>query len=291
MFVDSHHHLWDLSRRDQPWTAAPGFGPIRRTFGVADLARAVAGTDVQRTVLVQVLNSTAETRDLLALAATSDLIAGVVGWVDLSDPEAGGKVAGLVGVRHQMQAEPDPGEWLARPAVQRGLAALARAGLPYDLMIRPAQYDVAARTVAAHPDLTFVLDHLGKPPIAAGPLEPWATGIRALARHPNVYCKLSGLVTVADHARWTVADIRPYTDVAIGAFGPDRVMFGSDWPVCLLAASYERVVTLVQELTAGLTATERDGIFGGTATAVYGLAATGSARSGDTNFLRNRYSY
>jgi L-fuconolactonase len=291
VFVDSHHHLWDLARRDQPWTASPGFAPIRRTFGVADLALAVAGTGVHRTVLVQVRNDAAETRDLLALAATSDLIAGVVGWVDLSDPSVGENVAGLVGVRHQAQAEPDPGEWLARPAVWRGLRALAAAGLPYDLMIRPAQYDVAARTAAAHPDLTFVLDHLGKPPIAAGPLGPWAAGVRALARHPNVYCKLSGLVTVADHARWTVADIRPYAETAIEAFGPDRVMFGSDWPVCLLAASYERVVTLVGELTAGLTAAERGSIFGGTATAVYGLGCAGSTRSGDTNFIRNRYSY
>jgi L-fuconolactonase len=291
VFVDSHHHLWDLARRDQPWTAAPGFAAIRRTFGVADLARAVAGTGVHRTVLVQVLNDAAETRDLLATAATSDLIAGVVGWVDLGDPSVADHLQGLVGVRHQMQAEPDPGQWLARPAVRRGLRALARAGLPYDLMIRPAQYDVAARTVADHPDLAFVLDHLGKPSIAEGALQAWAAGIRALARNPNLYCKLSGMVTVADRSRWTVADIRPYADVAFEAFGPDRVMFGSDWPVCLTAASYERVVALVRELTAGLTAAERNRVFGDTATAVYGLAATGSTRRGDTNFIRNRYSY
>jgi L-fuconolactonase len=281
VFVDSHHHLWDLSRRPQPWTAAPGFAAIRRTFAVDDLALAVAGTGVGRTVLVQVLNDSGETRDLLAMAATSDLIAGVVGWVDLADPAVAERLAdldGLVGVRQQLQAEPDPEAWLARPAVRRGLRVLARAGLAYDLMIRPAQYGVAARTVKDHPDLTFVLDHLGKPPIAEGPIQPWAAGIRTLARFPNLYCKLSGMVTVAHHTRWTVADMRPYADVALEAFGPDRVMFGSDWPVCLLAASYERVVTLVEELTAGLTATERDGVFGGTATAVYGLAATRSAR-------------
>jgi L-fuconolactonase len=291
VFVDSHHHLWDLLRRDQPWTAAPGFAPIRRSFAVDDLARAVAGTGVAQTVLVQVLNDGGETRDLLTMAGTSDLIAGVVGWVDLADPAVAEKLEGLVGVRHQMQAEPDPGVWLARPAVQRGLRALARAGLAYDLMIRPAQYGVAARTVRDHPDLTFVLDHLGKPPIAEGPFEPWASGVRALARHPNLYCKLSGMVTVADHTRWTVADIRPYAEVALEAFGPDRVMFGSDWPVCLLAASYDKVVGLVEELTAGLTTAERNSVLGGTATAVYGLAAAPAVtrESPTTAILRDHY--
>jgi L-fuconolactonase len=271
MIVDAHHHLWDLGRRDQPWTAAPGFTAIRRSFDASDLAAAVGGTGVAATVLVQVLNEDGETRDLIGMAAASDLVAGVVGWADLTDPAVKDRLDGLVGVRHQMQAEPDPGAWLAQPAVQRGLRALDAAGLAYDLMIRPAQFDIAARTVAAHPDLRFVLDHLGKPPISDGPIGPWAAGIRALARLPNLYCKLSGMVTVVDRSNWTVADIRPYTEVAIEAFGPDRVMFGSDWPVCLLAAPYERVLGLVEELTGALTPAERNRVFGGTATEVYRL--------------------
>jgi L-fuconolactonase len=136
-------------------------------------------------------------------------------------------------------------------------------------MIRPAQFDAARRTVAAHPELVFVLDHLGKPPIVSGPIGPWAAGIRSLAALPNLYCKLSGVFTVADRSRWTVTDLRPYTETAIEAFGPDRVMFGSDWPVCLLAVRYDRAVAAVEELTAALSRTERAQIFGGTAVRVY----------------------
>lgn len=279
MTVDAHHHLWELGRRDQPWTAEVERRPIRRDFTPADLAAAVAPCGVTATVLVQVLNEAGETHDLLTYARDSDLIRGVVGWVDLAHPAVPDQLAALraepggerlVGVRHQMQAEPDPGGWLARADVQRGLRAVAAAGLVYDLMIRPAQFEVAARTARAHPDLAFVLDHLGKPPIATGPLGPWAAGIRALAAVPNIYCKLSGMVTVADPERWTVADLRPYARTALDAFGPDRVLFGSDWPVCLLAATYDKLVATVHELLAGLTDAERRQVLGGAARAVYG---------------------
>jgi L-fuconolactonase len=272
--IDSHHHLWDLDRRDLPWTAAARFAPIRRNFAVGDLAETLAGTGVDATVLVQAVNDTDETADLLAV--DSDLVAGVVGWVDLTDPAVADHLEArrLVGIRHLTAVEPDPGGWLAQPAVRRGLRAVAAAGLAYDLIVWPAQFDVAADVVAAHPDLRFVLDHLGKPPIADGPIGPWADGIRALARLPNLYCKLSGMVTVADHARWTVADIRPYAEVVFDAFGPDRVMFGSDWPVCLIAADYRRVLDLVADLTGSLTSTERELVLGGTARRVYRLAAT-----------------
>jgi L-fuconolactonase len=278
-YVDAHHHLWDLGRRDQPWTAEPERHAIRRDFTPSDLAAATAGTGVTSTVLVQVLNEAAETRDLLAYARDGDLIRGVVGWVDLADPAVGERLAELraepggerlVGVRHQMQAEPDPGGWLARPEVQRGLAAVAAAGLAYDLMIRPAQFEVAQRTAHRHPGLTLVLDHLGKPPIATGPIEPWAAGIHALASAPNVRCKLSGLVTVADPRRWTVADLRPYAETALGAFGPDRVLFGSDWPVCLLAASYDTVFATARDLIAGLTGAEQRSVLGDAARSAYG---------------------
>jgi len=239
-----------------------------------DLVDAVAGAGVGATVVVQTLNNADETAELLAVDC--DLIAGVVGWVDLVDPAVADHLDAprLVGIRHQMQAEPDPAGRLAQPAVQRGLRALGAAGLAYDLMIRPAQFDVAARTVAAHPELRFVLDHLGKPPIADGPIGPWADGIRALARFPNLYCKLSGMVTVADHSRWTADDIRPYASVALDAFGPDRVMFGSDWPVCLIAADYRGVVDLAVELTGSLTSAERESVLGGTAQRVYRLVGS-----------------
>jgi len=275
--VDAHHHLWDLDRRDQPWTTAPDLAAIRRTFTPADLAEAVADTGVGATVLVQVRNVAAETDDLLAVAEASDLVRAVVGWADLAAPGIADRLATLrsrgrlVGIRHQMQAEPDPGQWLARREVQRGLDAVAAAGLAYDLMVRPAQFDVVRHTVAAHPGLTFVLDHLGKPPIAEGPIDPWAAGIRTLAALPNLYCKLSGMVTIADRARWTVADLRPYAETVIDAFAPDRVMFGSDWPVCLLAAPYHTVIAVAEELTASLAPGERDRIFGGTAREVYRL--------------------
>jgi L-fuconolactonase len=273
MIIDAHHHLWHLDRRDLPWIRASEFASIRRNFEVADLAGTVAGTDVVATVLVQAANDAGETADLLAV--DSDLVAGVVGWVDLADPAVADHLGAsrLVGIRHMTPAEPDPGAWFARSAVQRGLRAVAAAGLAYDLMIRPAQFAVAAQTVAAHPDLRFVLDHLGKPPIADGPIGPWADGIRALARFPNLSCKLSGMVTVADHARWTVSDIRPYADVVFDAFGPSRVLFGSDWPVCLIAADYRRVLDLVLDLTGSLTTTERELVLGGTARRVYRLAA------------------
>lgn len=278
-YVDAHHHLWDLGRRDQPWTAEPERRAIRRDFTPADLIAATAGTPVTSTVLVQVLNEAAETSDLLAYTRDCELIRGVVGWVDLADPAVEERLAELragpggerlVGIRHQMQAEPDPAGWLARPEIQRGLAALAAAGLGYDLMIRPAQFEVAERTVHRHPGLTFVLDHLGKPPIATGPIEPWAAGINALAAAPNVRCKLSGLVTLADPLRWTVSDLRPYAETALEAFGPDRVLFGSDWPVCLMAASYDTVVATARDLVAGLTGAEQRSVLGDAARATYG---------------------
>ena len=220
-----------------------------------------------------------ETPELLALAAGSDLIAGVVGWADLTAPDIADRIAALaelpggaklVGLRHQVQGEPDP-DWLTRPDVLRGLAVAARAGLVYDLVITSGQLAASARAAAAVPDLLFVLDHLGKPPIAAGRTEPWAEDLRGLAALPNTSAKLSGLVTEADWRRWQVADLRPYADAALDAFGPDRLMFGSDWPVCTLAASYPDVLAAARTLTEQLSPAEREAVFSGTATAAYGL--------------------
>jgi L-fuconolactonase len=275
--VDAHHHLWDLDVRDQPWIDAVQMAAIRRRFDGADLAAAVDGCNVTATVLVQVLNQPDETDELLDAATASSLIAGVVGWADLERPDLADQIdrlrrrGPLVGIRHQLQAEATPAEWLQRRGVANGLRRIGDAGLVFDLMIRPEQFGAAVQVVRAHPGLLFVVDHLGKPPISTGELEPWASGLGLLAREPNVTGKLSGLVTVADRDTWVVDDLRPYVDVALDAFGPARLMFGSDWPVCLLAADYTAVVGAVDALVAELAPAERHDIRAGTASRVYAL--------------------
>ncbi|MFE7130067.1 amidohydrolase family protein [Streptomyces sp. NPDC057638] len=277
--IDAHHHVWDLSVRDQGWIAGAGLAPLRRDFSLDDLAPQAQGAGVGATVVVQTVTVAAETPELLDLADAHPLVAGVVGWTDLTDPAVADALAALrelpggdrlVGIRHQVQEEPDP-EWLLRPDVQRGLAAVAAAGLVYDLVVRPRQLLAAAEAASRQPGLTFVLDHLGKPPIATGELEPWAAHLRAFAARPNTVGKLSGLVTEARWSTWTPAGLRPYTERALEAFGPGRLMFGSDWPVCLLAAGYRRVITTVRELTEELTGPERKEIFEAAARRVYGL--------------------
>lgn len=272
--VDAHHHVWDLAVRDQDWI--PGDSPLRRTFAIEDLAAEARAAGVDRTVLVQTVTVPEETPEFLALAARHDLIAGVVGWTDLTRPDVADELARLrelpggsflKGIRHQVQGEPDP-RWLLRPDVLRGLAAVAEAGLVHDLVVLPPQLPACIEAAESLPHLTFVLDHLGKPPIASGALEPWASDLRALAALPNTVCKLSGMVTQADPAHWTVDDLRPYADTVLDAFGPDRVMYGSDWPVCTLAASYAEVLHIAGELTSALDHAQ---IFERTATRVYGL--------------------
>ncbi|MGW3128603.1 amidohydrolase family protein [Streptomyces sp. NPDC001123] len=276
MTIDAHHHVWDLSVRDQDWITGPELQPLRRNFTVEDLEPEAAAAGVTRTVLVQTITVPEETPEFLALADAHDLVAGVVGWTDLTRPDVADELARLrelpggshlKGIRHQVQGEPDP-EWLLRPDVARGLAALADAGLVYDLIVQGHQLPAAVKAAESHPDLTFVLDHLGKPPIASGTLEPWATAVRTLAARPNTVCKLSGMVTEADPASWTVDDLRPYADTVLDAFGPDRLMFGSDWPVCVLAASYGEVLDAANQLVAPA---DRTAVFETTATRVYGL--------------------
>ena len=274
--VDAHVHVWDLTTHEHAWIA-PG-SPIQRDFGLGDLLATVTGTPVEHVVLVQVVNDAEETRAFLEHAHTEELIAGVVGWIDLGRPDIGEALAALrdgtalVGVRHQALAEDDPSGWLRSAAVQRGLSALEAQHLPFDLMIRPEHFPAAIETARAHPSLPFVLDHLGKAPIAAGELEPWATGLRRLAAEPNVWCKLSGVHTIAP-PNWTVADIAPFVEVALEAFTPQRVIFGSDWPVSLQAASYREVIGTATRMCAALSAAERAGVLGGNARRVYGLGA------------------
>ncbi|MBP5880280.1 amidohydrolase family protein [Streptomyces scabiei] len=281
--VDAHHHVWDLAHRPQPWLDEPGHEPIRRTFGTDDLrsaaTRPVAGRSLGSTVVVQCVTSVPETRELLALAERDPLIGAVVGWADLSSPSIGdvldelraGPGGGhLRAVRHLVQGEPDPG-WLQQPSVKRGLRAVGERGLAYDVLIRSHQFGQAVQLAERFPDLPLVLDHAGKPPIAGGEPGDWERGLRRLAAHPQVRCKVSGLVTEADPRGWTIDDIRPVWDVLLSAFGPDRLMFGSDWPVCVLAGGWNRWAATVEELLDGCSATETSAVLADTATAFYQL--------------------
>jgi L-fuconolactonase len=278
--IDSHHHFWDPDRADYPWMTDE-VASIRRAYGPDDLRPLIAAEGFERTILVQTRSSTEETEEFLATAAAEPFIGGVIGWVDLADPAVTDAIARLragpggdrlVGIRHQVHDEPDPA-WLGRQDVRRGLRAVALAGLTYDLLVRPRELPAALEAARGLPDLRFVVDHIAKPRIAAAEMEPWAGRLRGLATLPNVWCKVSGMVTEADWSSWTVGDLRPYVDVVLDAFGPGRLLFGSDWPVCLLAASYDRVVETALELMGDLSEDERTRVFGGTAMGVYGLDA------------------
>jgi L-fuconolactonase len=285
VIVDAHHHLWDPAARRHAWL--DGLPQIRRPFTLADYKACAAAEGVTASVLVQVLASAEETQEFLALAAGSaadgpPVIAGVVGWADLTREDLGDELDRLrclpggdrlVGLRHLVQDEPDPG-WLERPGVKRGLRAAGAAGLAFDLLVRPAQLPAALRTATELSDVRFVLDHGGKPEIAAGRIEPWAGLVAALAGLPNVTCKLSGLVTEAGSG-WSAGDFLTYVDRLLGSFGPGRLMFGSDWPVCMLAASYREVMALARDALGGrLSPGERDAVFGANAVGVYGLGVS-----------------
>jgi L-fuconolactonase len=279
MIVDAHHHFWDPARADYPWLTDE-LAAIRRPFGPADLAPLIEAAGIDATVLVQTRSSLEETVAFLATAATTPFITGVVGWVDLRDPAVADTIARLrdgpggdrlVAIRHQVHDEADPG-WLGREDVRRGVTAVGRAGLAYDLLIRARELPAARDLVAAMPDVRFVVDHLAKPAIRAGDDRPWHDRVAALAGLPNAWWKLSGLVTEADWQAWRPADLQPYVDRVLEVAGPDRMLFGSDWPVCLLAATYDEVVATGRSMIATLTASEQAAILGRTAAAVYGLA-------------------
>jgi L-fuconolactonase len=239
-------------------------------------------------VLVQTVTVAAETPELLAIAAADPLVAGVVGWTDLTSPEVSGELGRLaaspggrhlVGIRHQVQSEPDR-DWLRRPDVIRGLRAVAAAGLCYDLVVLPHQLAAASYAASEVPGLTLVLDHAGKPPIASGELAAWRAAIRAFAARPNTACKLSGLVTEASSGA-ALSAFSPVADVIFEAFGAQRVMFGSDWPVCLLARDYAGVVQLAQLLAASLSDAERSAVFSSTAVRLYGIGEPPPGAGGD----------
>jgi len=279
VIVDSHHHFWNPDRGDYPWMTGP-LAPIRRRFGPEDLAPGLRECGVDRSIVVQTWSSLGETRELLRIAAATDFVAGVVGWVDLSDPGVGQTIQALksspagrylVGVRHQVHDEPDP-KWLLRPDVDRGISAAGRAGLVYDLLVRPRELPAALDLVRRHPETTFVIDHIAKPAIARHEISPWSELIASFGRLPNVNCTLSGMVTEADWATWRPDDLKPYAGRVVDCFGPKRVMFGSDWPVCLVAASYRQVFDATLECIAGLSAEAQGQVMGESAIAVYRLA-------------------
>ncbi|WP_224275047.1 amidohydrolase [Streptomyces sp. LS1784] len=277
--IDAHHHVWDLAVRPQPWITGEALAPLARSFSAADLTTEARAAGVVGTVAVQTVCVPEETPELLALAAGSDLVTGVVGWTDLTARDVVDRIAALrelpggerlVGIRHQVQEEPDA-NWLLRQDVRRGLLAVAEAGLVYDLVVKPHQLPASVTAAAGLTGLTFVLDHLGKPPIATGVIDQWAADLRCLAALPNTVCKLSGMVAEAAPGTWRAENIAPYADTALEAFGPHRLLFGSDWPVCTLQASYREVVDLADRLTDQLSPSEKDTLFHDNAVRVYGL--------------------
>ncbi len=279
MKIDSHQHFWTYSAVEYPWIGA-GMERLARDYLPADLEAVAVPAGVAGSVAVQARQSLAESRWLLDLAKRHPFIRGVVGWVDLRSDHVADDLATLapheafVGVRHVVQDEPDP-RFLLGEAFVRGLRHLHQFGLTYDLLLYPQQLPAAVELVGLLPEQPFVLDHLAKPrlkaPIKTSDRDQWRRDIEALARHRNICCKLSGLVTEAAWRQWQPADFRPFLDVALTAFGPERLMFGSDWPVCLLSGDYAEVAGIVEDFIAALAPDERNQIWGGTATRFYGL--------------------
>jgi len=276
--LDAHHHVWDLSVRPQDWIPDEKT-LLRRDFSFAEFRAGAARSGVSASIVVQTVDDLAETPELLSLAAQEETVAGVVGWLDLESPQVADDLARhlshagarkLVGIRDLAQYKEEP-QWLARPDVLEALRVVGQHDLAFDLLVVPDQLPAATAAVRACPELVFVLDHLAKPPIASGEVRIWAEQVRALAALPNVACKVSGMVTEADWATWKVADLQPYVDVLLDAFGPQRLMFGSDWPVCLVAASYERVVEAGAALFAGLSSDEQADLWCRTARRWYRL--------------------
>lgn len=278
MRIDAHQHFWNYSADEYAWIEPDTMAALARSYGPADLEPHLARHGFSGSVAVQARQHEGENAFLLGLAARAPAIRAVVGWVDLAAPDAAASLERWAahdrfrGVRHIAQGEA-PGFLLREPFVE-GVRLLPRFGLTYDILIYARQLPEAIAFVDRCPDVSFVVDHAAKPDIRGGAVADWEPAFRALAERPNTCCKLSGLVTEADHARWSAADIEPCLQAALDAFGADRLMFGSDWPVCLLAAGYDRVYDLVASFVFTLSADEQAAIMGRTASRFYGLASS-----------------
>lgn len=273
MKIDSHQHFWVYNPEEYPWMTDE-LATIRRDHLPPDLQKELELGGLDGSVAVQARQSVRETEWLLELADRHPLIKGVVGWVDLQSGDAASQLARFAdyplfaGVRHVVQDEPDD-EFMLRPGFLRGIEALKSFGLTYDILVFPRQLPAAIGLVQRFPEQPFVLDHIGKPPVREGVLSPWREQIEELARFPNLMCKVSGMVTEADWRGWKPGDFRPYLDVVFGAFGEDRVMFGSDWPVCRLAAEYQQIYQLAADYCAQFSLQAKEKFFGANAVRFY----------------------
>ena len=274
MRVDAHQHFWHYDPAAYGWIDET-MPALKRDFMPEDLKREMERAGVDRSIAVQARQTLEETRWLLALADTHPFIAGVVGWVDLQSPEVDAQLEELashprlIGVRHVVQAEPDG--FLGSDAFRRGILRLDRYGLTYDILVYARQLPQVVEFVRAFPDQKFVLDHLAKPDVKGAGLAGWRQQIEALAAFPQVWCKLSGLVTEADWGSWTAEQLRPYIETALECFGPERLMIGSDWPVCTLASPYSRTMAIVEDAIGGFSSRERASVLGGTAQHLWNL--------------------
>jgi L-fuconolactonase len=277
MRVDAHQHFWRIDRGDYGWLTAEALPKLYRDFLPADLAPLLAQARIDKTMLVQAAQTSGETQFLLDLAAQTPFVGGVVGWTDFAASDAPVEIErlsrqpALKGLRPMLQDLSDA-DWILREVVQPALRATAACGLRFDALIKPPQLAAVRRMLDQHPDLAVVIDHGAKPLIADGLMEPWAGHVRAIARDSRAVCKVSGLVTEAAPG-WTVETLRPYVDVLLEAFGPSRLMFGSDWPVLTNNGDYLGWFDAAETLTSGLNEAERGQVFGGTAAAFYGLEA------------------
>lgn len=275
MAIDAHHHFWQYDPQEYGWISET-MNVLRRDYLPADLELEARSLGVDGVITVQARQTLRETQWLLDLADKSAFIKGVVGWAPLVSPQVARDLEQFLGraklkaVRHVLQDEPDD-DYMLRPDFDRGVGLLKSFGLRYDILIFERQLKQSITLVDRHPELTFILDHVAKPRIREGVISPWRENMKELARRPNVYCKLSGMATEADQATWNADQLRPYMQTALEAFGPRRLMFGSDWPVCLLATSYQRWFQTVTDFVSPLSQSERTRIMGGTATEAYGL--------------------
>ena len=273
--IDSHQHFWQVGRFDYPWMTSD-LGVLYHDYLPHDFAPILKTNGVEKTVLVQASNSVAESRWLLNLADENSFIAGIVGWIDLTSPEIDAQLDELTahpkfkGVRHLVESEPQD-DWLVQPPVLSGLRRLATYGMSYDLLVHTRHLKYVSQVADSCPGLAFVIDHLAKPPIAQNEIKEWSEALKPLASYPNIHCKMSGLVTEANWTSWQTNDLHPYVEFALESFGADRLMFGSDYPVCLLAASYDRVLESFQEILTSLSAADREKIFSKNAANFYRL--------------------